>query len=109
MIKDILTAAAVPFKQGRYIGPPAETYAVYFDDVEVNGADPVPTSVKLPRICTHDARIELYEPKPDDVAEAAIEAELNARGLPWTKEDRYWLKDAQRYQVLYEFTFYSKI
>lgn len=108
MINDILTAAAVPFKQGRYISPPAETYAVYFDDVEVSGADPVPSAARLPRVYTHDARIELYEPMPDEKTETALEAELDARGLPWTKEDRYWLKDAQRYQVLYEFTYYTK-
>jgi hypothetical protein len=40
--------------------------------------------------------------------EAAIEAELDARGLPWTKEDRYWLQDVRRYQVLYEFTYTNK-
>jgi hypothetical protein len=110
MIKEILTAAGVQYRQGRHTKPPADTYAVYFDDVERDGADPVTpdTSAGLPGIYHHDVRVELYEPKPDDKTEAAIEAELNARGLPWSKEDRYWLQDAQRYQVIYEFTYTEK-
>lgn len=109
MIKDILTASGVEYAQGRFMRAPAGTYAVYFDDVEVDGADPVKTAASvLPGIYTHDVTIELYEPTPDDVSETAIEAELNARGLPWTKQDRYWLQDLQRYQVIYEFTYYTK-
>lgn len=108
MIKDILTAAAVPFRQGHFVRPPAETYAVYFDDRTMDGADRVSTTAGLPYICEHDVTIELYEPTPDDGKETAIEAELTARGVPWTKQDRYWLHDVQRYQVIYEFTFYTK-
>lgn len=110
MIKEILSAAGVLHRQGRFSSPPADTYAVYFDDVEADGADPVgyPASAGWPRIYHHTARVEVYEPRPDDKVEAAIEAELDARGLPWTKEDRYWLQDVRRYQVLYEFTYTNK-
>lgn len=110
MIKEILTAAGVQHRRSRFPTPPADTYAVYFDDVSVDGADPVPTPYagKAPRICQHDARVELYEPKPDDKTEAAIEAELDARGIPWSKEDRHWLQDVQRYQVLYDFSYTTK-
>lgn len=110
VIKEILTAAGVQHRRGRFPSPPPGTYAVWFDDIEADGADPVSpaTSGGLPRIYHHDARVELYEPKPDDVKEAAIEAELDARGLPWTKEDRYWLQDVQRYQVLYNFSYTTK-
>lgn len=110
MIKEVLTAAGVLHRRGRFPHPPADTYAVFFDDVSADGADPVSpdTPRGLPRIYRHDARIELYEPKPDDAREAAIEAELDARGIPWTKEDRYWLQDVQRYQVLYEFSYTTK-
>jgi hypothetical protein len=110
MIKQILTAAGVLHRRARFNSPPAATYAVYFDDVAVDAADRVapPTGSGLPRIYHHDVRIELYEPKPDDEAEAALEAEMDARGLPWSKEDRYWLQDVQRYQVLYEFSYTSK-
>jgi hypothetical protein len=110
MIKTILTAAGVLHRRGRFTDPPTGTYAVYFDDIEADGADPVSPAAPggLPRIYHHDARVELYEPKPDDATEAAIEAELDARGIPWTKEDRYWLQDVQRYQVLYDFSYTIK-
>ena len=109
MIKDILTAAGVEYAQGRFLRMPEGTHAVYFDDVEVTGPDRVPTaSAGLPRIYTHDVSVELYEPAPDPETEAAIEAELDARGVEWTKQDRYWLKDLQRYQVVYGFTYTSK-
>ena len=110
MIHDILTAAGVQNRRARWPRPPADTYAVYFDDVSADRADPVSpdTPGGLPGIYHHDARVELYEPSPDDKAETAIEAELDARGLPWTKEDRYWLQDVQRYQVLYAFSYTIK-
>lgn len=107
MIKDILTAAGVEFAQGRFITMPKGTHAVYFDDVETETADPV-ASEGTPRIYHHNVTVELYEPAPDDAAEAAIEAELDARALPWSKQDRYWLKDLQRYQVIYETTYHNK-
>jgi hypothetical protein len=110
MIKEILTAAGLLHRRGRFLRPPADTYAVWFDDVTADGADPVGSPAGgLPRIYHHDARVELYEAKPDDEKEAAIEAELDARGLPWTKEDRYWLQAEQRYQVIYEFSYTAKI
>jgi hypothetical protein len=110
MIESILTAAGIKHRRGRFPSPPVGTYAVYFDDVSADGADPVSLDApgELPRIYHHDARVELYEPKPDDAAEAAIEAELDTRGIPWTKEDRYWLQDVQRYQVLYDFSYTTK-
>ena len=110
MIKDILTAAGVDHAQGRFLCMPDWTHAVYFDDIEVVAADRVtpPTSAGLPRYYNHNISVELYEPAPDDAAEAAIEAELDARGLSWTKQDRYWLKDVQRYQVVYEFAYTAK-
>ncbi len=110
MIKEILTAAGVMHRRGRFIRPPAGNYAVYFDDVSTDGADPVSPAASggLPTIYHHDVRVELYESKPEDAMEAAIEAELNARGLPWSKEDRYWLQDEQRYQVLYNFSYTTK-
>lgn len=107
MINEILTATGVEFAQARFITMPKGTHAVYFDDVETETADPV-ASAGMPRIYHHNVTVELYEPAPDDAAEAAIEAELDARGLPWNKQDRYWLKDLQRYQVVYEFEYTNK-
>ena len=106
MINEILTASAIPYRQGRFLNPPATSYAVYFDDLDVNGPDPV--GAVLPRIVRHDVMVEIYEPKADPAAEAALEAELDARGIPWTKEDRYWLQNVQRYQVIYEFSYNEK-
>lgn len=107
MINEILKASGLPHRQGRYPNPPAGTYAIYFDNLTSDGPDPVGTAV--PRIVRHDCMVELYEPKADATAEAAVEAALNTRGLHWTKEDRYWLQNVQRYQVIYEFTYNEKV
>ena len=107
MVKEILKASGVEYAQGRFIIMPKGTHAVYFDDIETETADPV-TSVEMPRIYHHSVTVEVYEPTPDDAIETVIEAELDARGLPWTKQDRYWLKDLQRYQIVYEFDYTSK-
>lgn len=106
MIETILTASGIPHRQGRYIHPPQETYAVHFDNMTTDGPDPV--AAGLPQIVHHDATVELYEPMPDPKAEAALEAQLKARGVQWTKQDRYWLQNVQRYQVIYEFNYTEK-
>jgi hypothetical protein len=108
MIKEILNAVGIENAQGRFLRLPDGTHAVYFDDLEVIAADPVGYSIAGPRVYTHNVTIEVYEPLPDDTSEANLEAELDARGLEWTKQDRYWLKDLQRYQTVYEFTYTSK-
>lgn len=108
MIREILSAVGVLHRKARFLQPPAETYAVYFDDVETDGPDPVPFSTTPPQIYKHSISVELYEPRPDDATEAAIEAALNARGVAWAKEDRYWLQDVQRYQVIYTFNYTEK-
>lgn len=103
MVNKILTASGVPHRRGRFTLPPASTYAVWTDDIETDGADGRPDMV----VC-HSPTIELYESKPDDAAESAIEAAITAEGLPWTKQDRYWLQSEQLYQVIYEFSYYEK-
>lgn len=107
MIDDILSTAAVNSRQGRHQRPPSGTYAVWFDDHDVTMPDRVDGFI-LPYICEHSVRIELYEELPDPRAEAALEAELRARGLAFEKEDRYWLQDVQRYQVIYTLTYTAK-
>jgi hypothetical protein len=106
--KEILVAAGVLHRQGRFLKPPEGTYAVYFDDIDSDGADSVPSVTGLPGVYHRTGRIELYEPKPDDETEAALEAELNARSISWSKEDRFWLQDVQRYQTLYELNYTEK-
>lgn len=103
MVKEILTAAGVQHRRGRFPSPPAGTYAVWTDDVTTDGPDGMP-----PCIFTHDYTVELYEPRPDDAAEAAVEAAISARGLHWSKQDRYWITSEQMYQVIYNFTHIEK-
>jgi hypothetical protein len=103
MVKEILTATGIQFRRGRFTRPPAGNYATYTDDVTTSGPD------GLPRIRRHDITVELYTPKPDDAAEAAIEAAIMAAGLYWTKQDRYWLQSEQWYQVIYEFSYNEKV
>lgn len=102
MVNSILTASGVEYRRGRFLKPPKDTYAVYLDDVTADGPD------GLNLLFTHAITVEVYEPEPDDAAEAAIEAAINAAGIPWTKQDRYWLQDVQRYQVIYEFSYVEK-
>lgn len=106
MIKTILTASGIPYRQGRFVNPPAGTYGIYFDNQTVDGPDPMPG---VPKIVRHDCMVELYEPKPDPDAEERLEMQLAAVGLHWTKEDRYWLQNVQRYQVIYEFSYNEKV
>lgn len=103
MINNILKPTGIPYKETMFSrAVPDKTYAVYHDDVEVEGPD------NENRIYMHNITVELYEPKPDPKAEAAIEAQLNARGIKWTKQSRYWIAEAHRYQVIYEFTYITK-
>lgn len=110
MIKEILKAAGVllPEDDGRFLRLPDQTHAAILDDIDVDGADPVPDASGLTRIYRHNVSVEVYEPVPDDACEVAIEAGLNARGIHWSKQARYWLQDVQRYQVIYEFTYTEK-
>ena len=102
MINNILQTAGIEYRRTRFPKPPAGTYAVYMDDVSTDGPD------GINRIYMHSYTVELYEPTPDDAAEAALESALNAAGLQWEKQDRYWLPNEQRYQVIYEFNYIEK-
>ena len=78
---------------------------VYTDDVNSDGAD----AAAFPRVVTHAITVELYEDRPDDAAEAALERAITSAGLPWEKQDRYWLQSEQQYQVIYEFDYTEKV
>lgn len=106
MLDTLFKAAALPARPALWSDPPKGTYAIYFDDVTVDGPDIL--DADCPLVYTHDVTVELYEPTKDAAAEAALEAELRARGILWTKQARYWLKSVQLYQVIYEFTFIEK-
>lgn len=102
MIKEILNAAHIPSREARFPDPPEGTYAVYFDSVTADGPD------GSNRIFTHDCTVELYAPVLDRTSKAALESELNARGIHYTTQGWYWLDSLRRYQEIYEFTFTGK-
>ena len=102
MIEEILKDVPGAAWPGTCSEPPPETYAVYHDDIEVDGPDGINC------LYTHDITVELYALTPDPATEAAVEAELNARGIRWTKQAQYWLSAAQRFQTIYEFTYIEK-
>lgn len=104
MIEEIAKAAGLKLRETRHQKPPSGVYGVYMDAVTADGADGVNC------LRTHDYTLELYAPtaKEASAAETAIEDELDARGIPWTKQGRYWLESEQRYQEIYEFTHIEK-
>ncbi len=103
MTSEILAAAGIPARQSRFIKAPAGTYAVWNDDITTDGPDGMP-----PCIFSHSVTVELYSHKPDPATEAALEEQLGAKGLHWTKQDRYWIASEQIYQTIYEFTYTEK-
>ena len=102
MTETMLNAAGIPNRETRFPSPPPGTYAVWMEDITADGPD------GYNYIFTHDVTVELYEPRQDAAAEAAIEAAINAQGLHWAKQSRYWLKSINRYQVIYEFSYIEK-
>lgn len=106
MYKKILTAAGFienkTFKESRFLKPPKETYAVFFDAFNRRGAD----TVNL--IKDHDGIIELYSYVADPVSEANIEHVLDEFAIEYDKAPRYWIQDEQLFQVVYTFKFIEK-
>lgn len=103
MVNDILKASGVQHRRGRFTHPPKGTYAVFFDNVTLDGPDDHPEWVEK-----HAVMVELYAPAPDDLAEAAMEAAISAAGLKYEKQDRYWIQAEQMYQTIYEFSYIKK-
>ena len=111
MIEEILRASGLQHRQGSSPARlPANTFVYYFDDVELDAPDRVTSSTAagLPYICHHDIRLEVYELQADPAAEAALEAQIRARGLTFKKYDREWLQSVQRYLVNYELSYTTK-
>lgn len=106
MVKRVLTNAGFvenkTFKETRFLKAPITTYAVFLDSFTRRGAD----GSNL--IKEHDYTIELYSYKPDPDAEARIEASLDALGLEYDKDERYWIQEEQLYQTIYTFNFIEK-
>jgi hypothetical protein len=104
MIKEILTAAAIPSQAARFPDPP-EIHAVYFDSIETDGPDQGPAMQ-----VNHDCTVELYAPsiKAGDKALLRLQAQLDARGIRYTTQGWYWLSAIQRYQEIVEFSHIEK-
>ena len=106
MVNKILTGAGFvlnqTYRETRFLKPPKTTYAVYTDEITARGPD------NINAIFNHEINIEVYEYKPDPAKEAAIESELNAAGIPYIKQPRYWIHEEQLYQIIYEFSYTEK-
>lgn len=106
MVKDILINAGFvegkTFTETRFLKAPRSTYAIYMDSFTSRGAD------NLNMIKEHDYTIELYSYKADPTAEAKIEATLDARGIGYDKQERFYIQDEQLFQVIYEFSYLEK-
>ncbi|WP_305084724.1 hypothetical protein [uncultured Dubosiella sp.] len=107
MVRQILEAAGFveneTYKKTRFLKVPSEDFAVYFDDEDVRGSD-FENLIK-----SHSIRIEVYSYGADCFLEAKLEAELNWRGIPWSKSDRVWLRDDQYYMTAYYFDYQEKM
>lgn len=101
--KELLTAAGIKERGSRFLKPPDGAYAVWMDDITADGPDGEP-----PRIFNHDITVELYEPRRGSRAGVAFEDQLNAHGLHWTKQDRFWIQSEQMYQTIYEYSYTEK-
>ena len=108
MVNEYLQAAGFvlgkTYRHSRFPSPPTgKTYAIYSDDITLLGPDLRPGLVRR-----HNVTVEMYEPEPDDAIEAAFEGVLDVAGIEWEKQDRYWLREEQRYQTIYEFSYIEK-
>lgn len=106
MVNKILTGAGFvlneTYKETRFLKAPTSTYAIYHDSYERRGGD----DINL--ITEHDITIELYEYQADKDAEKRIEDQLDLLGVEYDKQNRYWIREEQLYQVIYEFSYISK-
>lgn len=102
MVKEILTAVGVPYKRTRFLKPPKDTYIVYLDDVLRRGAD------EKNLIKEHSITIEIYSEKIDQEVEEKIEKEFDNRVAEYQKQDWYYIKSEQLFQLIYEFSYIEK-
>lgn len=103
-ILEILEASGLPYRKTKYVSPPkAASYLVWSDERSNIGPDMCPSALR-----EHSITIELYEYKPDETAEAQLEAVLDAACIEWSCSDRIWIEKEQIYEVVYSFKFTEK-
>lgn len=93
----------VPFKPVRFLKPPNEPYAVYFDDIVYRGAD------ELIAVTDHSLRIEMYANVISADIELQIENNLINLKLEFDKGERIWLESEQIYMTPYYVNYTTKI
>ena len=101
MVDKILNGI-VPYKEVRYLQPPREAYAVYFDDVDHYGAD------YLIALENHSVRIELYTSTIEPAIEASIQIRLEDLNIEYNVGERTWLNSEQLYMTVYYFDYIKK-
>ena len=107
MIHEILQGAGfridATYRQTVFLHPPTVPFVVFFDDVDADGTD------DGCEVLTHDIRIELYSSvNPAPQSEKAIESELAARGLHYSKTGRTWIQSERYYMTVYDFSYIEK-
>ena len=102
MINEILKPTGLPYKESRFLKPPTKSYVVYNDSIDRRGGD----NINL--VSQHNITLELDEYEKDLEAEKAIEDSLDANGIEYEKQSRYWIAEEKIYQVVYDFTYIQK-
>ena len=92
----------LPYKEVRFLRPPRETYAVYFDDIDHFGGD------DLIALEYHAVRIEVYSEYIDREVEAQIEQKLIDLNIPFNVNERTWLNSEQLYMTVFYFEYTIK-
>lgn len=103
MVKEILNAIGIPYKQTRFLKAPSQSYIIYLHDYKVRGAD------HKNLIKENDITLELYSYSKDEKSESLIEDELNERNIEYKKQSPYWIDSEQLYQTIYEFNYIEKV
>ena len=102
MLNKILDKIGIPNRESRFIEPPAPPFIVYFDGVQVRGAD----AVNL--LKEHACTLELYTDKPDKTTISKMESVLDSMGIPYEKSEQVYLKDQSYYMTTFDFDYIEK-
>jgi hypothetical protein len=97
LVDEILSAVGLPFRQTLFLKPPQGAYIVWLAESKRRGADLANC------ITERSVTFELYSKEPDDGAEQAVEAALDAVALEYVKYARAWLDKEGLYMTAYDF------
>lgn len=100
-VKEWLLTAGYPVEEERFLKPPAPPFITFTDQITKRGSDD--SNCIAERIID----VELYSDKIDKVAEAAIEALLDAKPVAYSRE-RIWVQTERFFQTIYSFELTEK-